>query len=223
MKSSIKRPERLRLRGAALAVSVSALLMACTFDADDRCGRHQSLSRDHERCVCDEGFAFTPSGCVACGAHEVAGDSGCVCESGYVRPAEGASCEPVPLTLGEACDANAPCSDADYDFCEPTSDGQGYCTSRGCTTSSDCSGGYACDTGVTPSVCRRPPLGLGKACSSEADCASGEATFCDTFQSHQCLVQGCTLTPDNCFVGWECEDLTSLGLAITLCVPVGSL
>jgi hypothetical protein len=212
-----------RLRGTYLLPALVALLFACTYDPDDRCGPHQVLSSDPLRCQCEEGFALTASGCVACGVHEVPGEGGCVCESGYERAADATTCEPLPMSLGRDCDEKAPCRDEPYDFCDVGDSGQGYCTSRGCATSSDCSGGYGCDTSVTPSICRRPPLGLGKSCSSAADCADGEATFCDTFESHQCLVQDCTLAPDSCFVGWECKDLTSLGLAITLCVPEGSL
>jgi hypothetical protein len=35
------------------------------------------------------------------------------------------------------------------------------------------------------------------------------------------LVQGCTLMPDNCFVGTECCDLSSFGIAQPLCIAEG--
>jgi hypothetical protein len=156
---------------------------------------------------------------VLCGEHEEPGADGCVCETGYLRPSEGAACEAAPASLGAACSEEEPCTDATFSHCEPASNGSGYCTNVGCTSSTDCFGGYACNSGV----CRRPPLGLGKSCDSPSDCADGEATFCESFQTHQCLVQGCSLSPDNCFEGWTCNDLSALGMPTPVCLPTGSL
>jgi hypothetical protein len=211
------------LRSGLLLLTGGLFAGACTFDPDDRCDAHQEAYGDGERCVCEEGTAFTESGCVPCGEHEEPGSNGCVCVSGYTRPSEDAACEPAPEALGAACDADHPCGDATYSHCQPAADETGYCTTAGCTSSADCSGGYACDTSTAPTVCKRPPTGLGKSCAGAADCAEGEATFCDTFQTHQCLVQNCSLSPNDCFVGWTCTDLSSLGLPVTLCVPEGSL
>ena len=49
-----------------------------------------------------------------------------------------------------------------------------------------------------------------------------EATYCDTFKSHSCLVQGCSLTPNNCFSGWECCDLSAFGVPQPICVAQGA-
>ena len=168
------------------------------------------------RCVCEPQSATTATGCQPCGAHEVPGATGCVCEAGYVKP-EGGVCELAPMGLGTACETSAQCTDAAYGQCVNGSDGKGYCTNA-CTSPEDCTGGYACDG----AVCRKPPEGLGKSCTSDAECAGTEATYCDTFQSHSCLVQGCSLAPDNCFTGWECCDLSAFGVLQPLCIPQGA-
>jgi len=205
-------------RAAALPMLLGLMVGACTFDPDDRCGPHQKIYGDNESCVCVEGAALTATGCVPCGEHEVAGSASCVCASGYSRSAEGAACEPVPQGFGAACSADQPCSDATYGHCQPAASETGYCTSVGCASSSECSGGYACDLSASPSVCKRPPLGQGKSCVSASDCAGSEATFCETFMVHQCLVQNCTLSPNDCFEGWVCMDLSMFGLP-NLCTP----
>jgi len=128
--------------------------------------------------------------------------------------------------MGRACDAlSGPCTDPKYAICHVTSGSTAYCTS-GCTTSADCQGGYACDatTGPAywPSYCKRPPVGAGQACQSSADCAGTEATYCDLVVTHQCLVQGCKRTPDDCFSGTQCCDLSVFGVAQPVCVSTGT-
>ena len=163
-----------------------------------------------------------PSACVydskdRCGPHQVMfEDLRCVCDAQSVATETG--CKPI-TALGTACDENTHCTDAKFDHCEAGADGSGYCTNTGCASSEDCTDSYACDLTVTPSVCRRPPVGLSMSCTSDADCAGTEATFCDTLYSHSCLVQGCSLAPDNCFVGWQCCDL---GGPQPLCLPQGA-
>lgn len=150
---------------------------------------------------------------------------GCQCKAGYVKPAAGDVCEPAPMGLGAECDVTAPTScssDPEFTHCEAGADSKGYCTKTDCSSAADCSGGYACDMAVTPSVCRRPPKGLSMSCASDADCAGTEATYCDTFVTHSCLVQGCNLTADDCFIGFECCDLSSFGIAQPLCVAAGA-
>jgi hypothetical protein len=213
-------PAKYRL-AAALFALLGVMPSACTYDPSDRCGPHQVMYEDL-RCVCDAHSATTATGCVPCGADEVPGATGCTCKPGYSKSEEGGACEPTPMGLGTACEVSTGCSDPRFNHCEPGADGKGYCTETGCSSSADCTGGYACDALVTPSVCRRPPLGLAMSCTSDADCAGTEATYCDTFQSHSCLVQGCSLMPDNCFSGWECCDLSMYGIAQPLCIPQGA-
>ena len=206
---------------AGLLAVLGALTSACVYDASDRCGPHQVMYKD-QSCVCDASSAPTATGCVVCSADEVPGATGCTCKPGYSRPQADAACELAPIGLGAPCDANTPCADAEFDNCETGADGKGYCTDTGCSSSADCSGGYACDTQPSPSVCRRPPLGLGMSCTANADCADTEATYCDSFQSHSCLVQGCSLSLDDCFSGWECCDLSAFGVPQPLCVAQGA-
>jgi hypothetical protein len=195
------------------------LLSACVYDDGERCDPGQVLY-DELRCVCAPGLALGPNGCVPCGEHEVAGESGCVCADGYSRASAEATCEPVVTDQGNACSAEMPCTDAVYNHCE-ASGGNGYCTNTGCTTSADCAGGYACDTVVSPTICRRPPLGANQSCATSADCAGTEATFCDAVITHSCRVEGCSLAPDNCFEGTECCDLSGFGVPLPICVAQG--
>jgi len=190
-------PPRFRYsHAAALFAFLGAMPSACMYDSSDRCGPHQVMYEDL-RCVCAPGYALASPTATTCDA--------------------------IPTGIGAPCDtATASCTDPVYNHCEPGANGMGYCTNANCASSDDCTDGYACDLAVTPSVCRKPPTGLGKSCTSEADCAGTEATYCDTFVTHTCLVQGCSLAPDNCFVGTECCDLSSFGIAQPLCVAAGA-
>ncbi len=203
-----------------LALTYSSLMAlvspACLYDADEPCGGGLQYDRQNERCVCPPDSVYSASGCVACKEHELPSASGCVCEQGYARSTPDAACVAVPQGLGASCDPAASLCAAPYDHCEAGASG-GYCTSA-CTSSDQCSGGYACNA---QSVCQRPPAGLGQSCESPDDCAGTEATFCDTFQTHACQVQGCRLDPNDCFAGFECCDLSAFGLPQPLCVPQG--
>lgn len=194
----------------------------CVYDGDEPCGGNQILNRDYLRCVCAPGFAQTVAGCVACGDNEVADSQGCTCAPGFARPTPEAACEAAPTGLGEACDEATACQDPAYDHCETSANGSRYCTNTGCVAAEDCQGGYACDTSVQPSVCRRPPLGQGQPCQTSEDCANTEATYCDAFATHSCRVEGCTLSPDNCFMGSECCDLSAFNVPQPICVVRGA-
>lgn len=213
---------RYRYGAALLALVGGALAGACTLDSADRCSPNQVYVESTKTCMCAADTVATATGCVRCGEHEIAGPAGCACEDGFSRASAGAACEPKVDGSGEACDAAAatPCSDPKFSHCEPSQFGS-YCTSTGCTASADCPDGFACDTAASPSVCRRPPVGLAKSCTSSADCADSEATYCDTFATHACLVQGCTVAPDNCFEGWDCCDLSQFGVPQPICVAAG--
>lgn len=208
-----KRPLRGWLGLAALGLATQAAV-GCLYDPDKPCG-DLDVYGDNERCVCPAGTVYTSTGCTKCGAHEVAAASGCECEEGYERADAGGPCAPVGL--GQSCDpAASACSDP-FTHCEPDGD-TGYCTNE-CTSSDDCKGGYACND---DSVCQRPPTGLGKPCTTPDDCAGTEATFCDTVVAKSCQVQGCTLDPNNCFIGYGCCDLSKYGVPEPLCIPEGT-
>jgi hypothetical protein len=154
-------------------------------------------------------------------------DPDALCSPGQELDDRGYCLVPVP---GAACDAAKPCVGTHFPHCltpaaAPGTAGgaavaAGYCTRTGCVTSKDCPSGYACDLSSMPSVCRRPPVGQGKTCHSQGECAGGEATYCDTKYLMQCLVEGCATSPSNCSEGWTCCDLSAKGLAKTLCIPL---
>lgn len=206
---------------ALLWAVVVAAPLACTYDPDDPCGPNEEMYGDGLRCVCVAGAALTPTGCVLCGENEVATATTCECVPGFSRPAAGGACEEdVVSGQGVACDEAMPCLDELASHCQADASGSDYCTTTNCTET-PCSEGYGCDQSASPSVCLRPPLGQSLSCTKDADCAGTEATFCDTVESHSCLVEGCAIDGDDCFIGWACCDLTPLGLPKTICVPEG--
>jgi hypothetical protein len=196
-----------RRRATALLLGGLAMvaLASCVYDSNKRCGPNQILQMDNGgQCVCDDLSVGTADGCVPCGTNEVAGATGCQCAPGF-----GKSGPTDPCTLGGGViDAGSSNSQADADSAAQQ---------EVCTTDNDCTGGAACDLKVSPSICRTPPLGLGKACTSTSDCAGTEATFCDVMVTKACAVQGCSLAPDNCFPGYICCDLSKYGIPTTVC------
>ena len=197
---------------------LSLALSACVYDGSQRCGPHQVLLTD-DRCACDDGYVPGTSGCVPCGDDERESNGECVCVDGYARPAEGAACEVIPAELGTACDTeSAPCAAGKYPVCHVTDGTQGYCTSV-CSSSTDCDGGYRCHLDDADSYCRRPPLGYGKSCTTDDECADGDATFCETLQSHLCLVPCAAGKTNVCFEGEVCCDFTVFQ---PICVPQDS-
>ena len=200
-------PGSKRRAAAALFGSLAVLVFAsCVYDSNNRCGPHQVLKFDSiEVCACDEhSVGSAANGCVPCGTNEVVGPTGCECAAGY-----GKSSPTDPCTLGVIADAGAPIDQGDAD----TLPAQVVA----CTSDADCTGGSACDLKVSPSICRKPPVGLGKTCSASSDCAGTEATFCDTVVTKACAVEGCSLAPDNCFPGYVCCDLSKYGIPTKLC------
>ncbi len=199
-------------------VWVSALLSvapsACVYDGDQRCGPHQTLL-SADRCACDDGFVPGSAGCIPCGDNEEAVNGACLCVAGYARSSAADACEPIPDTLGVACDTdNTPCPVGKYDRCQVTDGTSGYCTNA-CTNSTDCDGGYRCHVDGADSFCRRPPVGYLDPCESDADC-TGEATFCETIRTHQCLVPCAAGQTDVCF---EAEVCCDFAIFHPICVP----
>lgn len=210
--------KRLRWLGALGLVFGGHIVTGCLYDSDHPCGDTLVVEGEglNQHCVCPPDSYFTPTGCVFCGEHEVATETSCDCEPGFSRPATGAPCSEAGL--GSECNPDDSMCMAPYDHCEPAGD-SGYCTTTGCSSTDDCESGYACNQ---DSVCQRPPDGLNKPCTSPDDCAGTEATFCDSFMTQSCQVQGCSLDPDDCFTGYQCCDLSSFGLPEPLCVPTGA-
>jgi len=201
----------------ALWVVLGLLGAGCVYDDDDPCGPGQVRWEDSQLCVCAEGTAYTPEGCVPCGEHALATPNGCVCEMGYARTQPTDPCVEVPADIGTACSTDAECLSPTYPHCQQTTIG-GYCTALDCTGDADCSAGYACNLTAAPSYCQRPPVGAGQTCTTDADCAGTEALFCDSVFSGICLVRDCTVTPNSCFTGMEC---CSNGPPVPICIPTG--
>jgi hypothetical protein len=209
-------------RTAVLLLGGLALVTAgsCVYDSDSRCGPHQVLNTDAEAmCVCDKDSVATADGCVPCGAHEVPGATACECAEGYARASANARCtETTPASGGQGSGGSnatggTPASGGTTDGGTTGTGG----ASSSCAKDGDCADGYVCNTKVSPSVCRKRPEGLGKACTTPADCAGTEATFCDAFQTKACTVEGCSLDPDDCLPGYTCCDLSAVGIPGTLC------
>jgi hypothetical protein len=201
-----------------LSTLLGAAPSACVYDGDHRCGPHQQLI-SNDRCACEAGYVPGTEGCIPCGDNERESNGECVCVSGYARAAVGAACEAVPAELGAACDTtSAPCSLGKYPLCHVTSGTSGYCT-NGCSSASVCDGGYKCHQDGADSYCRRPPLGYGNSCKTDADCSAGEATFCEKIQSNLCLVPCSAGHSDVCFEGEVCCNFV---LFNPICVPSDS-
>jgi hypothetical protein len=222
---SLKNPQRfpyhasvvLRLSGLVLlGLVLSVAPVACVYDGDNRCGPHQVLLSE-DRCACDDDYIPGPGGCVPCGENERASNGSCVCVDGFARAADNAACAEIPAELGADCDTDStPCPDGSkYPLCHVVNGTSGYCTST-CADSGDCDGGYKCHQNGSDSFCRRPPIDYGNSCQTADDCAGGEATFCETIQSHLCLVPCEAGKTDGCFEGDVCCDFA---IFHPICVP----
>jgi hypothetical protein len=201
---------------AALTSLVLALLgSACMAPPAERCGASMYYDEAQVTCLCVESAIPVGGSCIPCAPDEVAAGSTCACPEGQAKNDEGV-CAAV-AGLGDPCDATSPCTDPTYSYCAPRSGGAtaGTCT-RTCFDDAQCDGAYTCATWEAQPYCRRFS-GLGMGCASSADCADTDATFCDTFQTHTCLVSGCTARGEECPRGTECCDLSTYGLG-TLCL-----
>ena len=205
-----------------LGAGMALLGASCIYDPDHRCGPKQHLS-DNSSCVCDEGLVLLGQDCVPCGENEVWQSGVCVCSDGFTRGAsDGGAC--VQSGAGASCELDAEpstCSDPLFPTCRDHGGGAGYCTTS-CAGDTDCPHGFVCDTNATPATCKSAAVGQGDPCTSAADCAGKDASFCENTITHLCIVTGCSMeSPISCSEGFSCCDVHSLGLALTLCVPEG--
>jgi len=121
-------------------------------------------------------------------------------------------------SLGAACSSDAECAG---DFATCVMDGaDSYCSSEGCTSSADCQPTWFCEREGDDSVCKKPPVGYRMACAGPDDCAGTAATYCDSFQSHSCLIQGCG-SGSPCPGDWSCCEISLIG--VTLCIEPSGL
>jgi hypothetical protein len=192
---------------ARIAVYLS-LLGGCLYNADTPCGPAMDFDAASGVCVCQPDAISTGTGCTACAADEVVVDGACACPAGEAKDA--ADVCVVAHGLGDACQSDADCTSAMYGRCAPTD----TCTNA-CASDADCGGSFTCAVWEPRPYCRAWS-GLGDTCTSNADCVGTDAVFCDTYQSHTCIVQGCSLTADDCPRDNTCCDFSSYGLG-TLC------
>jgi len=119
----------------------------------------------------------------------------CVCPEGSAP--SGGGCVPVAEEAASAgCEVGAGCA---------------------CTSSRDCPSGELCDRHDSER-CVAAPSGLGAACGGGDDCAGTEATFCETFSTRTCQVQGCAARAGVCPGDLLCCDFAIIGTS--LCVPL---
>lgn len=194
-----------------LGALVAALLSSCLIDDSERCGPNQVYD-SHMGCACEAGSVKTDTGCIKCGANEVAKSTACECAEGFARNPATKLCE-AGSPCGTACDAAKPRCVA--------AKGGAYCAAAGCTKEAGCATGETCAVWDANPYCMRAPTGVGKTCAAAADCAGQDADFCEATQSKMCLPSGCTPSKNDCATGNSCCDLSAFGLT-TLCVPTGS-
>lgn len=194
----------------SLLIPLTALTAGCVFDADERCGENMNYAADLHSCICAENAISVPGACTACADDEVVENNACACPAGEVKNDVGI-CATV-AGLGDPCDTQTSnsCADATYNYCAATGAGSaGVCTST-CTVDADCGTTYTCADWEPVPYCR-PFTGVGRSCTSQADCAGLDAALCDTQLSHSCIVGGCTVEGDECPRSQECCDYTSFG------------
>lgn len=215
---------RSRISGVGMLLAFVSLggASSCLYHSSDRCDPGQVYNADAGLCVCDESLNKVAGdhGCETCDRNATAKDDVCTCNDGF--SGDGITC----VAVGAACKADADCKDKRYDTCHLSSADSGYCTNSGCTTVDDaaCSAGYKCDLSGKTGYCERPPSGAGMACKTNDDCTGTDATYCESFNTHQCYVQGCSLTANDCFPGKECCDLAPLSgglVTAVICVDAG--
>jgi len=148
-------------------------------------------------------LAISLCGCLVdsgapCGAHlRLDADGACVCLEGSAL-SDGACVPVVDDGVDDsagACEAGAGCA---------------------CTSSRGCPEGELCDSHDSER-CVAAPSGLGAPCSGAADCAGTEATFCESFSTRTCVVQGCAARAGICPGDLVCCDYAVIGTS--LCVP----
>ncbi len=190
---------------------------------DHKCGAHQVQTQDADEivlCVCEPGAVALPDGsCKPCGENEEPNAGQCACKSGYARETPESDCE--ESAIGQACNAMQSCSEP-YPYCVASAGGDGYCTATDCENNADCPSGFTCEREGAMRFCKRLPTGVGVTCASADDCASFDATYCETFQAKACLLQKCATGDIKCPNEWGCCDFGAL-LGVSFCLPPDTL
>jgi hypothetical protein len=196
-----------------LAALTGLVVGSCIYDSSHRCGPAMTYVEATRTCVCDDNAIAVRGGCQVCAADEVAVAGKCACAEGQTKNA--ANVCTVVAGLGDPCDtATSPCTDATYSYCAARPGGTaGTCTNT-CASNSGCGAAYTCATWEPEPYCRTFD-GAGATCASPSDC-TGDATYCDTFMTHSCIVADCSLSENDCPRDTMCCDFSGFGLG-TLC------
>jgi hypothetical protein len=194
-----------------LSILLLVAATSCVYDASERCGPNMTYDPTLQACLCADNAIVDKLGCTPCPADEVVIAGACGCAPGSAKNADNV-CERI-TGLGDACETGADCTNPAYAYCAPGVAGSS-CTST-CTDNAGCGDAYTCATWETQPYCREF-VGLGTPCATSDDCAGTDATFCDTYQSHTCIVAGCSLDHGACPRGTMCCDFSQYGLG-TLC------
>jgi hypothetical protein len=193
-----------------LLFATAAVGSACVYDADERCGAAMTFDATLDICVCDTDAVADGLGCKRCAADEVALAGACSCATGSSKNADNICVEVAGL--GDACASSAECTTPEYPVCAPATGGSSANTcTNACTSDDDCGTTYTCALWEAAPYCRTFS-GFGATCSDQADCAGKDAAFCESFQTHTCVVAGCTIGTDDCPRGLQCCDFSGFGL-----------
>lgn len=206
--------------GTKLIVTLLLLLAGCMVD-DYACSEHQVLSEGQLlTCQCEAGYVLGPEGygCVACPQNEVVSTTGkCECATGFTRNAMTGVCEVIEGSYaGRPCSASSPCGQP-VPYCA-LSESMPYCTTSGCTVNNDCPMDWQCHHDAGQSFCKTPPTGLGMTCTSSADCEGKEASHCERFVKHVCVVNNCHDNPGICPSQSSCCDMRATLVGQSICV-----
>jgi hypothetical protein len=180
---------------------LAALGSGCLVNTDKVCGDDFVRTRNNT-CACPKGTVAREGHCVS---EDEPGD-----DDATGDPTGGT--EPDSTRDGGATSVNHGSADA-----ATTANTNG---SAECASSSDCDGDQLCDVHDT-GQCKPAPVGFDRPCSSSDDCASSEATYCDTFSTGACQIEGCKEADGRCPGDLACCDFAIIGTS--LCVPQENL
>lgn len=184
--------------------------------------RKRILSAAKKRLILGASVALLVGGCIIdtddpCNEGQVVATDGsklCICpESKVLTPAGCVVCGSNEVIRADSCNCLP-----GYERVTPEDE----CTALPPTPPpGDNDAGLGGDLNLTGGTTTLPGGGLGDSCTSPADCAGKDASFCESFSLMQCTVSGCDLANDNCPDTYVCCDLSSVGVMDPLCLPGG--
>jgi hypothetical protein len=190
-----------------LAYASAGLTLGCLVDLDAPCGEG-FVPNGSGGCTCLPDSVVVAGQCTPCDAHSHPSGQSCVCDRGFEQVGGRGACVAEADPPAQSLDASTPGADSAPPL------------SNTCSASIECSAGQLCDVHGSK-TCVASPDGLGISCKASADCAATEATYCDTFSTHTCQLQGCKDQAGVCAGDLTCCDYAILGTS--LCVPPESL